>query len=180
MNYDPNTHRVLGVGEVVTTGDCIAGDCGPSVAGPAWIGYTVTDDEAFTFLRPLEAATAFKATWKLPPLSLDFDGVIHQYSQGWVSSAIYDPPMPGAHDALRRLMRTHAVFILTARKADDVIVWCKEKFPDLVFEVIPDELEYWEKAGVIGVTNKKRAAIAYVDDRAVRFVSWRDTLNYFQ
>lgn len=29
-------------------------------------------------------------------ISIDFDGVIHQYSKGWQNGEIYDPPIRGA------------------------------------------------------------------------------------
>jgi hypothetical protein len=123
---------------------------------------------------------AFKAHWDRPPLSIDFDGVIHKYSRGWVSPEIYDPPMEGAHESLRRLLKTHALHILTARDKHAVIAWCRKQFPDLRFKIIPDGTQYWQVEGVIGITNTKLAAIAYVDDRGLRFTNWRDIINYFQ
>lgn len=124
--------------------------------------------------------STFKAHWDRTPLSIDFDGVIHRYSKGWITPEIYDPPMEGAHDALRRLLKTHAVFILTARPADDVLAWCRTQFPDLVFQIIPDSETFWQAEGVIGITNRKRAAVAYIDDRGIRFTNWQDMLRYFQ
>lgn len=123
---------------------------------------------------------AFKAHWTRPPLSIDFDGVIHRYSRGWVTPEIYDPPMEGAHESLRRLLNTHSLHILTARDANTVIAWCREQFPDLTFELIPPGTQYWEVENVIGVTNVKLPAIMYIDDRAVRFTNWRDIINYCQ
>jgi hypothetical protein len=38
-------------------------------------------------------------------VSFDFDGVIHQYSKGWYTKDIYDPPMAGAYEALIDLSR---------------------------------------------------------------------------
>ena len=32
---------------------------------------------------------------------------------------------------------------------------------------------------VVGITNKKFAAVAYIDDRALRFTNWRDMRQYF-
>ncbi len=122
---------------------------------------------------------AFKAHWDRKPLSIDFDGVIHQYSKGWCSPEIYDPPMPGAHEALRKLLRDYAVHILTARDSREVIKWCRKQFPDLRFKLIPKGTRYWQVEGVIGVTNVKTPAIAYIDDRGLRFTNWVDMLNHF-
>jgi len=122
---------------------------------------------------------AFKAHWARKPLSIDFDGVIHEYSRGWVTPEIYDPPMPGTHDALKRLLHDYAVHILTARDSREVIKWCRKQFPDIRFKLIPASAKYWEVKDVIGVTNIKLPAIAYVDDRGIRFTSWKDILNHF-
>lgn len=48
-------------------------------------------------------------------VAVDFDGVIHAYTKGWQNGEIYDPPMPGAFEALDQLMATHPVFIHTSR-----------------------------------------------------------------
>ena len=113
-------------------------------------------------------------------IALDFDGVIHAYSLGWHTKDIYDPPMAGAHRALRLLSEVYGVFILTARPAHEVLPWCQAQFADLSFTLIPDDVRYWDRTGVIGVTNRKLPALAYVDDRAVRFTNWTDVLNYFR
>lgn len=122
---------------------------------------------------------AFKAHWDRKPLSIDFDGVIHSYSRGWVSPDIYDPPMPGAHEALKKLLRDYALHILTARDKHSVIKWCRKQFPDLKFKLVPKGAQYWQVKDVIGVTNTKIPAIAYIDDRGVRFDNWKNILNYF-
>jgi hypothetical protein len=58
-------------------------------------------------------------------IAIDFDGVIHQYSKGWQDGTIYDPPVPGAFDAIRRLMAHNSVSLLTSRDARQVAVWMK-------------------------------------------------------
>lgn len=123
---------------------------------------------------------AFKPHWDRKPLSIDFDGVIHRFSRGYCQPEIYDEPMPGAHDALRRLLREYAVHILSARDAREVIKWCRARFPDLRFQLIPKSAPDWQTEGVIGVTNIKLPAVAYIDDRGIRFRDWQDTLKYFQ
>ena len=37
--------------------------------------------------------------------------------------------------------------------------------------------QFWNKKGVLLVPNHKLPAVAYVDDRAVRFVDWEQSLN---
>ena len=97
-------------------------------------------------------------------ICLDFDGVLHRYESGWGDGTIYDVPMDGAHDICWKLKGMgYNLVVLTAREnLGDVCKWLmKYKFPDM------------------SVTNTKPPAIAYIDDRAIRFVSWRDVYNYF-
>ena len=112
-------------------------------------------------------------------IALDFDGVIHSYSKGWHTKDIYDPPTPGAHEALKELSARYGVFILSARPAKDILPWCRRQFPDLKFCLVGPKVRYWGRKGVIGVTNRKLPALAYIDDRAIRFSNWVDIKNYF-
>lgn len=113
-------------------------------------------------------------------IAVDFDGPCHLYSKGWWTKDIYDPPTPGTHAALKTLSAAYGVFILSARDARDIVKWCRKQFPDLTFRLIPESTRYWDKKGVIGVTNRKLPALAYIDDRAIRFTSWIDCVNYFR
>jgi hypothetical protein len=45
--------------------------------------------------------------------------------------------------------------------------------------VVPEGVQFWNEKGVVGITSRKLAAIAYIDDRAVRFTNWMDIQNYF-
>lgn len=122
---------------------------------------------------------AFKPHWDRKPISIDFDGVVHAFSKGYCQVDIYDPPMPGAEEALTRLIKDYAVHILSARDAREVIDWCRVKFPKLRFALIPKDAPYWQTEGIIGVTNTKLPSLHYVDDRALRFTNWQDITKYF-
>lgn len=127
--------------------------------------------------RPVRVTTIQDAERSI---ALDFDGVIHAYSRGWWTKDIYDPPNPETHEALRALSAAYGVFILSARPAREILPWCRRQFPDLRFQLIGPKVRYWDRRGVIGVTNRKLPAVAYVDDRAIRFTNWRDIQNYFR
>jgi hypothetical protein len=115
-------------------------------------------------------------------VAIDFDGVIHRYSRGWQDGSIYDLPFDGALDGLRQLMSRHAVFIFTSRNTAQVAGWLH----DHGFKVSTDDSAFrhdrdwdgvfWETRGVLLVTNRKLGASAYLDDRAVRFTSWKQAL----
>lgn len=112
-------------------------------------------------------------------ISVDFDGVIHQYSQGWQDGTIYDPPMPGALDGLRMLMEYDAVFILTTRDVHQVATWLNEHgiHPVITMNTFEDEKPFWHARGTLLVTNRKLAANVYLDDRALRFTTWERALR---
>lgn len=140
-------------------------------------------------------------------IAVDFDGVIHAYSRGWLDGTIYDPPLPGAVEGLHYLLDDDAVFILTTREPEQVTRWLEGHG----FDVTTDDrckrclgegggqeldadsrpagpawqcpackgsglLTFWNRRGQLLVTNRKLAATVYVDDRALRFESWKQTL----
>jgi hypothetical protein len=123
----------------------------------------------------------------------DFDGVIHRYSRGWHDGTIYDDPMPGAVDALRQAMTMWACGVFTTRDPQQVVPW----LASLGLPATTDDrcgtcvgvklvggeqglaecaecdgtglLTFWNTRGWLLVTQRKLPAVAYVDDRAVRF-----------
>jgi hypothetical protein len=108
---------------------------------------------------------------RVQTVAVDFDGVIHQYGRGWQDGTIYDAPMPGAVDGLKRLQQRYAVFVFTSREVEQVLPWLE----DLGFDVAADGPPYptfWNSQEQILVTNRKLPAVAYLDDRAVRFADW--------
>ncbi|GAB4413241.1 MAG: hypothetical protein OHK0039_19970 [Bacteroidia bacterium] len=49
-------------------------------------------------------------------IAIDFDGVLHGYSRGRQDGSIYDPPVPGASEALKALKaQGHKIYIFTTR-----------------------------------------------------------------
>lgn len=107
-------------------------------------------------------------------IAVDFDGVIHAYSKGWHDGTIYDGPIPGALEGLRTLMQQDAVFIFTTRDLDQVASWLFDRG----FTVCIDwDGPFWNERDLLLVTNRKLAATAYLDDRAVRFVNWEQALS---
>lgn len=104
-------------------------------------------------------------------LAIDFDGVINSYRSGFVRGGdlFPDPPVEGAIDALHRLSdKGYKVVIFTARTDfESVTKYLESHWPTDSDMTIPE------------VTNVKPAAIAYIDDRAIRFTNWTDILNYF-
>lgn len=99
-----------------------------------------------------------------PQLALDFDGPVHAYSAGWQQGAIYDQPTEGVQRALSILTQRYKVRILTARyNLDDVQRWLERQNLAQYLNGVP--------------TNEKFGAVAYIDDRGVRWESWDQTLR---
>jgi 5'(3')-deoxyribonucleotidase len=108
-------------------------------------------------------------------LAIDFDGVIHKYSSGWTGVIGYDEPVEGAKDVMKYLMRNYNVVIHTTCLNP---VFKNDKALDQMLEWLE---KYGFKKGIhyTDITNNKPPAIAYIDDRAIRFTNWKDIKNYF-
>ena len=117
-------------------------------------------------------------------IAVDFDGVLHSYEKGWHDGTIYGGWRPGAVAALSLLMQNDAVFIHTARNPKQVARWI-EQMSGYGFECttrLPRtwygrRKPFWGERGVILVTDRKLPAVAYLDDRAVRFHDWEQGLT---
>jgi len=106
-------------------------------------------------------------------VAVDFDGVIHTYDKGWQDGSIYGDFMPGAVVGLTRLMQHHAVFIHTSRKPRQVARWIEQRSGQGIecTTRVPRK-GFWNHRGYLLVTNRKLPAVAYIDDRGIRFESW--------
>ncbi|HEY9014222.1 MAG TPA: hypothetical protein VIM84_04055 [Gemmatimonadales bacterium] len=132
-------------------------------------------------------------------IAVDFDGVIHRYSLGWHDGTIYDTLMPGADDALHLLRHLDAVFIHSTRDPEQIHQWMlthstlrtttDDTCPNAEKDYDPPcptscsrcegtgRVIFWNNRDTLLITPRKLPAVAYVDDRAVRFTNWPDTLK---
>jgi hypothetical protein len=111
-------------------------------------------------------------------ISIDFDGVIHAYSHGWHDGSCYDMPMDGAIDAIKSLLETYCVFVLSTRDPSQIIAWFGKHAPEIPCGPVEDEEKFWDKPGIVGVTNRKLPAMVYIDDRGFLFVDWKQTMKW--
>ena len=100
-------------------------------------------------------------------LALDFDGVICERYGIPTKGKFEDcPPMEGAVEAIKLLRKDHELYIFTNRDEKD---WKK--------------MEKWladNDIAKIRITNKKElGTVVYLDDRAIRFTSWKDFCKMF-
>jgi 5'(3')-deoxyribonucleotidase len=106
-------------------------------------------------------------------IAIDFDGVIHRYSRGWHDGSCYDNAVKGAIKAIIKLINKdyHIVIFSTRADSEERIIGMKSWFASKGL--------HEEYLSIIEITNKKPNAIAYIDDRGIRFTNWTDMLNYF-
>lgn len=107
-------------------------------------------------------------------VSIDFDGVIHKYNRGWQDGVIYGGLMPGAWESLQQLLTKYAIVVQTARDIHQTRNWLKAHGLKVIAS---NDIRHWDVMNTILVTNMKPAAIAYIDDRAIRFTNWEQTLD---
>ena len=110
-------------------------------------------------------------------IAIDFDGVIHKYSKGWQNGRIYDEPVEGSLEAIFKLLeKDYRVVVFTTREfineVKDWIIMEMHKCKNLEGKTFVNYKDF-------SVTNIKPPAIAYIDDRGIRFTNWKDMLNYF-
>ena len=106
-------------------------------------------------------------------ISIDFDGVIHHHlgvGDGTVSGGI----IPGAREALQLLSEKYRIIIFTAKAKPDRPLVNGKTGTELVWE-------WLERQGVAqyvhSITSEKPRAVCYIDDKAIRFDNWTQTLN---
>lgn len=100
---------------------------------------------------------------KHPVIAVDFDGVLHDATRPFPKMGA---PKRAAKEAMQELIdRGYRVIVFTARAATPKGA-----------EAVRDWLDYYDIL-YHGVTATKIAAVAYVDDRAIRFTSWPEAMR---
>ena len=109
---------------------------------------------------------------ELVNIAIDFDGVIHKNSKGFFDGTIYDEPVEGVEEALKELSKNNSIIVFTCKAKKDRGLVNGKTGVELVWEW----LEKYNLAKYVSkVTAEKPRALVYVDDKALRFVSWEKT-----
>lgn len=102
----------------------------------------------------------------------DFDGVIHDYKEGWKDGSIYGKINLDVLVLMEKLLKNYTICISSTRSAEQIYNHMT-KFANihrLKFELMENKVPcFWNKEGVIGITNMKPAGVIYIDDRALHF-----------
>ena len=107
-------------------------------------------------------------------LAIDFDGVIHKSSKSFHDGTIYDDPVDGVGEALKKLSKDYTLIIYTCKANPDRPLVNGKTGIELIWE-------WLEKYGFDGyiedITYTKPNAKYYIDDKAVRFTNWNQVIG---
>ena len=107
-------------------------------------------------------------------LGVDFDRVIHKCSKGFYDGTVYDDPIEGTEEALKKLSEKYTLICYTAKAKPDRGLVNGKTGTELVWDWLKKHKfdKYISK-----VTAEKPRAVAYIDDKAVRFTDWDSCIN---
>jgi hypothetical protein len=119
-------------------------------------------------------------------LCLDFDGVAHSYTSGWLGAAVItDPAVPGLFEFLDAVKEEFDVQVFSSRSHQEGGV-------EAMMEWFMAERKLWRERGgkppedtplTLSFPTEKPAAFVSIDDRAITFTgTWPslETLKAFQ
>ena len=107
-------------------------------------------------------------------IAIDFDGVIHDFNKGYHDGTCYGDPLPGALDAIKTLSEKYNIIIFSSKCLPDrpLVNGLNGK------QLIVDWLKKYNVLKYIrDVTHFKCRAQVYIDDKAIRFTSWKDIIG---
>jgi phosphoheptose isomerase len=114
---------------------------------------------------------------ELKNIAVDFDGVLHKNSKGFYDGTIYDEPVDGARESLKKLSKNYDVVIFSAKSKPDRGLVDGKTGTQLVWEWLE---KHKMSKFVTKVTEEKPRAIAYIDDKSIEFDNWEDTWKSLQ
>lgn len=112
-------------------------------------------------------------------IGIDFDGTIHGYRAGWQDGTVYDTPISGSIEALTKLVDAgYHIAVISTRASDDdqvsrMATWLEVHLFNYLERRGYEPPATWNMVrnimSSIQITDRKVAALAYIDDRAIRF-----------
>lgn len=107
-------------------------------------------------------------------IAIDFDGVIHNDSKGFHDGTIYGDPISGVENALDKLSKSYIILIYSCKSTPDRPLVDGKNGTELLWEWF----EKWKmKKYITDIVWGKPQALFYIDDKALRFYDWDQTLN---
>lgn len=107
-------------------------------------------------------------------IAIDFDGVIHSFEYGFHDGTIYGTPIKGSIESIKKLSEKYKIIIYTTKAKPDRPLVNGKTGIELVWDWLS---KYGLKEYITDVTSEKPRAICYIDDKAIRFTDWNQTMN---
>ena len=108
-------------------------------------------------------------------LAIDFDGVIHNHNLGFHDGTCYGKPIEGAIDAIKLLSKKYTIIIFTCKSNPNRPLIEGKNGTELVWGWLK---KYNIDKYIKDVTYNKPNALFYIDDKAISFNNWDNTLNH--
>lgn len=107
-------------------------------------------------------------------IGIDFDGVIHRCSLGYYDGTIYDEPVEGSYEALKKISEDYTIILYTCKARADRGLVNGKTGTELVWEWLENNnlSQFISK-----VTAEKPRAVCYIDDKGFRFNNWEQTIK---
>lgn len=99
---------------------------------------------------------------------VDLDGVLFPYSKGYDDGSLYERPVLGAVEALRKLHEQGFTYVVFTTR-----MFITEE-PEVQRNIIQRWLDLHKFPKPERITCEKMPCLAYIDDRAIRFTDWED------
>ena len=111
---------------------------------------------------------------ELKNLAIDFDGVIHTFDKGFHDGTCYGKPIKGSLLAIKKLSKNFKIIIFSSKvKPDRPLVKGKTGM-----QLVKSWLKKYKVSKYVSeITCEKPRAKYYIDDKAIKFVTWKDTLK---
>lgn len=110
-------------------------------------------------------------------VAIDFDGVVHGNSKGFHDGTVYDPPIEGSIEAIKWFdSQGYSIVLFTAKVKPDRPLVEGKTGEELIWEWLA---KYQISSYIKEITCEKPRAICYIDDKGIRFESWKQTLKQF-
>ena len=104
-------------------------------------------------------------------VAIDFDGVIHNNNRGWYDGTCYGEPLEGALEAIKLLSKKYNIVIFTAKSKPNRPLVEGKTGTELVWEWLKKHnVDQYIKE----VTAEKPRAVAYIDDKGIRWGCYKN------
>jgi len=108
-------------------------------------------------------------------IAIDFDGVIHKNSKGFFDGTVYDDPIEGSLDSIKKISQKFDIIIFTAKASKDRPLINGKTGKEHVVDWLKENGFYQY---IKNVVIEKPRAILYIDDKGYKFNNWVETINF--